>query len=157
VELAAHVLHHPGRAREVAKLVGAVETGYLRVPRARGHIQAFILGWAASVNPLVGGTGFDPFASLVDAAFDEDRLAGRSLPRERAADLALRVLDEELALAAPSPGGGSEAAGAPPPATPSSDAGIFRREGDVWAVTWAGRTVRLRAARGFAYLAVLLR
>jgi tetratricopeptide (TPR) repeat protein len=39
----------------------------------------------------------------------------------------------------------------------SDDAAVFRREGDVWTVTWAGRTVRLRDARGFAYLAVLLR
>src|SRR5262249_13438333 len=48
----------------------------------------------------------------------------------------------------------------PPAALPSPEAeaaGVFRREGDVWAVTWAGRTVRLRDARGFAYLAVLLR
>jgi hypothetical protein len=35
----------------------------------------------------------------VDAGFGEDRVAGRSLSLERAADLALRVLDEELAAA----------------------------------------------------------
>jgi non-specific serine/threonine protein kinase len=36
-------------------------------------------------------------------------------------------------------------------------AGRFQREGDVWTITWAGSTVRLRDARGFAYLALLLR
>ena len=35
VELAAYVLHHRGRAREVATLVGAVEAVYLRLPAGR--------------------------------------------------------------------------------------------------------------------------
>ena len=82
----------------------------------------------------MSGTGFIPLASMVPAEFDEHRVAGRSLSLERAADLALRVLDEELALAAtPAAGGGSEAAAEAPPAptaTPSDDAGVFRREGE---------------------------
>ena len=117
-------------------------------------------GGRAGVTQLVSGTGFEALASVVSAEFDEHRVAGRSLSLERAADLALRVLDEELALAAtPLAGGGETATEASPApmATPSDDAGVFRREGDVWAVTWAGTTVRLRDARGFAYLAVLLR
>jgi len=44
----------------------------------------------------------------VSAEFDEHRVAGRSLSLERAADLALRVLDEELALAAAAAAGGTE-------------------------------------------------
>jgi hypothetical protein len=106
------------------------------------------------------GAGPEALASVIDAGFDEHRVAGRSLSLERAADLALRVLDEELALATAAAGGGSETAAEaepPPTATPSDDAGVFRREGDVWIVTRGGRTVRLRDARGFAYLAVLLR
>jgi hypothetical protein len=59
------------------------------------------------------------------------------------------------------PAGDHEAAVDTPPAAPPSldagAAGVFRREGDVWVVTWAGRTVRMRDVRGFAYLAVLLR
>jgi hypothetical protein len=35
-------------------------------------------------------------ASLVPPEFDEHRVAGQRLSLERAADLALRVLDEEL-------------------------------------------------------------
>jgi pimeloyl-ACP methyl ester carboxylesterase/class 3 adenylate cyclase len=66
----------------------------------------------------------------------------------------------ELALSAMPATSSSEAAAEaepPPTAASSADVGVFRREGDVWTVTWAGRTVRLRDARGFAYLAVLLR
>jgi hypothetical protein len=33
---------------------------------------------------------------------------------------------------------------------------VFRREGDVWTIAYAGRTVRLRDARGLRYLHVLL-
>jgi predicted ATPase len=61
----------------------------------------------------------------------EQRIAGRSLSLERAADLALRVLDEELALAATPAGGGAETAGEAPPAPAaarSDDARVFRRE-----------------------------
>jgi hypothetical protein len=48
---------------------------------------------------------------LVSAEFEEHRIAGRDLSLERAADLALRVIDEELALAAAAGAGGNEAAG----------------------------------------------
>jgi hypothetical protein len=41
-------------------------------------------------------------------------MAGRELSLERAADRALRVLDEELALAAAAGAGGNEAAGEAP-------------------------------------------
>ena len=72
-------------------------------------------------------TGLIPLASLVPAGFDEHRIAGRSLSVEQAADLALRVLDEELALAAtPAAGGGSEAA---EEAHACTDGNAFRRRG----------------------------
>jgi hypothetical protein len=106
------------------------------------------------------GTGLEPLLSTLSAEFDEHRIAGRSLSLERAADLALRTLDEELALTAKRAGAVSEVAdkaSSARTATPADEAAVFRREGDVWAVSWAGRTVRLRGARGFAYLAVLLR
>ena len=56
------------------------------------------VGGRASVTQLPI-TGFRTVGSLVSAEFDEHRTAGRSLSLERAADLALRVIDEELALA----------------------------------------------------------
>jgi pimeloyl-ACP methyl ester carboxylesterase len=45
---------------------------------------------------------------------------------------------------------------APPPSSPSPAAAEFRREGEVWTVSFAGRTVHLRHARGLGDLAVLL-
>jgi predicted ATPase/class 3 adenylate cyclase len=114
VELAGYALHHRGREREVAMLVGAAEAVYLRLPRTQEHLLSRALGWPAGVTPLVSSTDFTPLASLVPAEFDEHRVAGRSLSLERAADLALRVLDEELVLASPTGSGGSEAAGEAP-------------------------------------------
>jgi predicted ATPase/class 3 adenylate cyclase len=110
VELAAHSLHRRGRAREVATLVGAVEAVHLRLPLT----QEQLLPRRPRITQVVSGTGFTPLASLVPAGFDEHRVAGRNLSLERAADLALRVLGEELALAATARAGGSEAAGEEP-------------------------------------------
>src|SRR5262249_56626720 len=103
--------HQRGRAREVATLVGAVEAVYLRLPRTQEHGTPRALGWLADNTRMVSGTRFPPLVSLVPAGFDEHRITGRRLSLERAADLALRVLDEELALAATPASGGSEAAG----------------------------------------------
>ncbi len=155
VELAAHVLDHRGRAREVATLLGALEAVYLRLPRTHEHV----LPWRPLIGQVVSGCGLTPLASVVDAGFDEHLIAGQSLSLERAADLALRVLDEELALAVTSAGGGSEAAGEAPPApapTPSDDAGIFFPEGEFWTLAYAGRTLRLRDTKGLHYIARLL-
>ncbi len=156
VELTAHVFDHRGRAREVATLVGAVEAVNLRLPRRIEWMRS--LPWRAGVTQSVSGTGFEALASVVSAGFDEHRVAGRSLSLERAADLALRVLDEELALAT-KPAGGSEAAGEAPAApaeTPSGDAGIFCREGEYWTLAYAGKTFRLRDTKGLHYIARLL-
>jgi predicted ATPase len=95
VELAAHVLHQRGHPREVATLVGAVESVNLRLPRRTEWTRW--LPWRADQPPP--GTGFDALALLVSAGSDEQRVAGRSLSLERAADLALRVIDDELAAA----------------------------------------------------------
>jgi tetratricopeptide (TPR) repeat protein len=107
LELASYVLHHRGRVREAATLVGAVEAVYLRLSRTQEHE----LPRRPLITQVVSGTGLTPLASLVPAEFDEHRVAGRSLSLERAADLALRVIDEELALVAAAGAGGSEAAG----------------------------------------------
>jgi class 3 adenylate cyclase len=45
----------------------------------------------------------------------------------------------------------------PDAARPRHTTGIFRDEGDVWRIAYAGREVRLREQRGFLYLAELLR
>src|SRR5262249_20631442 len=100
VELAAHILHRRGRAREVATLVGALEAVQMRLPLT----QEQLLPRRPLITQVVSGTGSTPLALLGPAGLDEDRVAGRSLSLERAADLALRVLDEELAAASPAEG-----------------------------------------------------
>ena len=156
VELAASLLHRRGRAPEVATLVGAVEAVYLRLPRKETNVRPRQLGWTgADIRaPSAGGirlawsTGFEALASAVSEGFDEHRVAGRSLSLERAADLALRVLDEERwrTLA----GGGSDACHRP------RRRRTFRRHrhlpprGRRVSMTWAVRTVTCDI-RGFAY------
>jgi predicted ATPase len=98
VELAAYVLHRRGREREVAMLVGAVDGVNQRLPRNQDHLMSRALGWPAGITQLASG-GSAPLASVAPAEFDEHRVTRRSLSLERAADLALRVLDEELAAA----------------------------------------------------------
>ena len=97
VALAAYVLHRSGRAREVATLVGALEGVYLRIPRREEQLRPVLLE-PAGLTELEPDSGFGGLASLVSAGFESHRVAGRSLSLERAADLALRVLDEELSL-----------------------------------------------------------
>jgi hypothetical protein len=87
---------------------------------------------------------------LLDAALRKFRAVGMPGWIRRAEELGATLAD----------GRDAPADRSPPLAAASSEAdatGVFRREGDVWTVTWAARTVRLRDARGFAYLAVLLR
>src|SRR5262249_19097399 len=98
VATAAHALQKRGRSREAASMLGAVEAAFSRFPR---QAEA----WRAGYEALVSGAS---------AGLDEHRVAGRSLSLERAADLALRVLDEELALAASAGAGGNEATGEAP-------------------------------------------
>ena len=132
VMLAAHVLHRRGYAREVATLVGAVEVVQRRLPRWGDVARwALPLKWPPGVTQVVSGTGSTPLPPVADAERDEHRVAGRSLSLERAADLALRVLDEELTLAATPAGSERDTAEEAPAVTPPDAAGIFRREGDV--------------------------
>ncbi len=45
----------------------------------------------------------------------------------------------------------------PPRAAPKAIPNIFRREGDYWAVSYEGRWVRMKDAKGMQYIAALLR
>jgi predicted ATPase len=99
VALAVYLLRRRGRAREVATLVGALETLNDRFPRAEETLRSVSLGWISAEIQSAHGTGTETFATLVSPGCEEHRVAGRSLSLERAADLALRVLDEELAAA----------------------------------------------------------
>jgi non-specific serine/threonine protein kinase len=145
ITTAAYGLFKRGRSPEAASLNGAVEAALQQLAPKAQYFRA----------------RSKELALLASPELEEHRRAGRSLSLERAADLALRALDEELARAATPTSGGETAPEAGQPLTTtrsdSDGVGVFRREGDVWTVAWAGRTVRLRDARGFAYLAVLLR
>src|SRR4029453_11926988 len=78
LELAAYVLHHRGRVRDVATLVGVVEAVHLRLSRTQEHV----LPRRPLITEVVSGTGLTPLASLVSAEFNEYRVAGRSLSLE---------------------------------------------------------------------------
>ena len=83
----------------------------------------------------------DAAAQLDDAARRCDRLGAQLLAARARAERA-RVL---AARAHPATGEGDNA-----------DGNLFRRDGDVWTVTFNGRTVPLRDAKGLRDLAVLL-
>ena len=86
---------------------------------------------------------------LLDAALEQFRALGMPGWIRRAEQLRATLAATRVATADTSPSA--------PRASDAEAGGVFRREGDVWVVTWAGTTVRLGDARGFAYLAVLLR
>src|SRR5262249_26471954 len=81
--LCVRVLWDRGRAREAALLLGVIDATFRRLPRRAERFR---------VRP-------DIAAAVSSAGLDEHRIAGRSLSLERATDLALRVVDEELAAA----------------------------------------------------------
>jgi predicted ATPase len=95
VATAVHVFWELGRGRDAAVLLGVAEASTQVFPQCAPRYRR----WFADVA-----------AAVTTAGLDEHLLAGRSLSLERAADLALRVLDEEMALAATAASGGSEAA-----------------------------------------------
>jgi non-specific serine/threonine protein kinase len=80
---AVQVLWHRGRTHEAASLLGAVET-FQR--------SSYRTEWFGARLDVVD-------AGVAAAGLDGQRIAGRELSLERAADLALHVLDEELAAA----------------------------------------------------------
>jgi tetratricopeptide (TPR) repeat protein len=102
VALASLILSQRGRVPEVATLLGAVDAVYLRLPRKEKETaeRPRPLGWTGGIA-LGLDAGLEALASNMSASFDEHRVAGRSLSLERAADLALRVVEEELAAASP--------------------------------------------------------
>jgi len=143
----------PHRARFVVEGIGAVchgsaerQLGVLaacvgRRREAAGHIEA-----ALDANRQAG-------AALLVARTLLD--GGRALGHARWLDEAVQAYRQ---LGIPSM---AAAAGAPPAAPaglagPAGPPNRIRREGDVWAITWGGETVRLRHVKGMADLAHLL-
>jgi len=92
-------LWYRGRVREAATLLGAAQAIFEPLPQDVNWLRRRVAAVATAV----------PSAGL-----DQHRVAGRRISVQQAADLALRVLDEELALAAAAAASGSEAAGEAP-------------------------------------------
>jgi hypothetical protein len=127
------------RPREAETLRGAIEASLQPFPR-----------WAAVLR-----TQLAPLeAECPHVDLDQQRVTGRMLALERAVDLALRTVDEELVAAAAQ--ASTPVANAPTGiARPGS--GVFRHEGEYWTIAYEGAVCRLRDAKGLHYLAQLLR
>jgi hypothetical protein len=127
------------RPGEAEMLLGATEAALHRLPR-----------WAAILRTQIAPLE----AAFPHVDLHQQRAAGRMLALERAADLALRIVEEELVVAAAeismlprdTPDGG---------ARPGS--GVFRCEGEYWTITYENAVCRLKDAKGLHYLAQLLR
>jgi tetratricopeptide (TPR) repeat protein len=108
------------------------------------------------------------YLAILATTMGESELAAEHL--ETAAEAAARigagpVLDRIASLrkaqpararAEPARAGAEPARGRAEPATQPPDSAHLRREGDVWAFEYAGRTVRVRHSKGIGYLAYLL-
>lgn len=109
--------------------------------------------------PLVARSEVENAAALL--ACGGDRASARALLEEgraRAKALGMKGLEARAAAlwAAMGDNVGSPAAAGDEPTPAMRKAGVFRRDGDFWTVAWAGKTVRLRGARGLEHLALLL-
>lgn len=124
-------------------------------------------------RPLVAHTRYDYACMLRDRALQcggwtEEALAGAREMCEQARQSAsalqmtpLAAAAESLAAALPAtalPHAIAPASTTPAESTaPASSAAVFRCEGEFWRLTFADETARCRDAKGFAYIALLLR
>jgi non-specific serine/threonine protein kinase len=129
--------------------------------RSRPREAAMMLGATDATRALRQYTAklraeFAPSeAELARGEVKARRDAGRSLSIERAADLALRTVEEELAVAARL--GAEESPAAEVPKTARPGIRVFRREGDYWTIAYGDTVCRLKDVKGLQYLAQLLR
>lgn len=135
-------------------VLGDVASSVTRLERAlEQHLRMGARAFAARTRRELasallsrGGAGDDErAAALLDAATAEGRRLG--MPGLLAEIAAIRSAE----TAAPP---GRPVAARPP--RPASGANVFRREGEFWTVTFAGRTVRLRDVKGLRDIARLL-
>jgi predicted ATPase/class 3 adenylate cyclase len=120
-------------------------------------------GFRPPANPedwaSLGWTTEEALAALrSEGAYADEWQRGSTMSLEEAVDHLFRVVAEgfgEESAELPAPAAASDrtpaAASDPPPAV-----GRFIREGDVWAVTFEERTIRLRDSKGLRHLARLL-
>jgi class 3 adenylate cyclase/tetratricopeptide (TPR) repeat protein len=116
--------------------------------------------------PWVARTQFEYATLLLAREGDDNHARARALlaeARATAATLGMRSLLLKVETLAERAGHDARSVG-PPYALPVHDEtpssayalGTFRREGDVWSITYADRAVRVRDTKGLAYIAHLL-
>ncbi|MGQ0831337.1 MAG: ATP-binding protein [Microthrixaceae bacterium] len=123
----------------------------------RAHVDAARAAAAGGGRAMEALTDLDGAWALSRSDDERDRAAAIELAAR--AEVAFR----EVGLLGPAAEAAALAAPAPDPAPLAQPAGEHRpnqvsliREGDAWAWTWQGRTVRVRHAKGVADLALLL-
>jgi hypothetical protein len=144
---------------------GAAELAYRLLTPYAGHcaVEGILAGSWGSVAAHLG-----LLARYLGRAEEADVHFARAAELDAAAGAALAARTQEWAdgggsapdrVAVLVPGGTTllawlpAAAGPNPPEPPAA---VFRREGEVWTLSYAGRTVRLRDSKGLRDLAVLL-
>lgn len=134
-----------GSEGALARYLGQLAAALERWEDAERHFrQALELHTRMGARPLLAHTLYEYAAALLQRGRPEDRERGAALLAEAlasAAELGMTVLAERVRAAAPSP---------------RSQSGVFRREGEYWTVAFDGTQLRLRDARGLAYIAYLL-
>ncbi|HEX6390328.1 MAG TPA: AAA family ATPase [Solirubrobacteraceae bacterium] len=132
---------------QLAGLAGDLDEALDRFGAARVEAERM------NAAPYLARIALDEGLALARAA---DARAGERLARAArlAEELAMPQIAARVSEAQPAPA--VAAAAATPPAAAAAEAQM-RREGDVWAFEYAGRTTRVRDAKGLRYIAALLR
>jgi tetratricopeptide (TPR) repeat protein len=134
----------------VARHLGVLATTLRRFEAAARHFErALELDGRLGARPFLARTKYELARMLLARAADGDRVRADGVLAEAGAaaaaigmtTLRARVDALRAALAAPAPAPGT----------------LFRLDGAIWTVAYAGRTVHLKDAKGMRYLAQLLR
>ena len=131
--------------------VAAVLADHRKAAELAYHVLEPYAGQCAVEGILAGSWGsvaahLGLLARYLGRAEDADAHFARAAELDAAAGAAIAARTREWAS-----GAGSAPDGAPGPST-----GVFRLDGEVWTLSYAGRTVRLRDSKGLRDLAVLL-
>ncbi|MCA1830886.1 MAG: tetratricopeptide repeat protein, partial [Actinobacteria bacterium] len=127
-----------GNGEHAARLFGAASAlweslGAVRPPQERRLLDDAV----GEARALAGGAAYD-IAASEGATLSRDELIAYALYGELPHALSSRARPRTA------------------PATVPAAAGEFRTEGDTWAISFAGRAVRLRDSKGMRYIAYLL-
>jgi hypothetical protein len=152
--------------------VAAVAAGHRTAAEMAYQLLKPYAGQCAVEGILAGSWGsvaahLGLLARYLGRAGEADAYFARAAELDAAAGAALAARTREWAGGGPAPDGAAvlvpgettllawpPAAAGPSPPEPS--AGVFRLDGEVWTLRYAGRTVRLRDSKGLRDLAVLL-